>query len=80
MTSEQLVMYVQNTGSMYEGNCQMAKQHRDFTAWYARALRGLKLMRKEYHEPNEGMSEAELQEAARQLKTYYEEHIKEMVK
>lgn len=78
MTIDNLVLYVKNTGEMYKGNCALAQTNVSFDTWYRQAHNGLLRYRRECREPNEGMSEADLQEAARQLKAYYEAHVKEL--
>lgn len=78
MTSDQLVMYVTNTGSMYATNCNMARCKASFQQRYDRTARALSAYRREFKEPYEGMSDDELQDTARALKAHYEQHVREV--
>ena len=77
MTSEQLFNYITTTEEMYRGNCERAKARASFDRWYDRTVYGLKRFRAETNEKHEGLSEQELQDTARSLRSYYLSHIAE---
>ena len=77
MQVQSLVLYATNTGEFYRTNCKMAHDNASFQEWYNRTKRFLRRYKTEMREPNEGMSEEEIQAATREIKAYYARHIAE---
>jgi hypothetical protein len=70
--------YAINTGKFYQQHCEMAREGATHRVWALHVrVNVLPLYRKEHHEPYEGMSIAEADLCATELKAYYEQHLAE---
>ena len=70
--------YAINTGSLYPQHCEMAREGADPRVWELHVrVNVLPLYRVELHERYEGMSLAELDLVAKELRDYYINHLNE---
>jgi hypothetical protein len=78
MRVEDLKTFAINTAKFYAQHCDMAEQIASHRIWALHVrVNVLPLYRREFHEPYEGMTVAELDEVATELQHYYSQHIGE---
>jgi hypothetical protein len=78
MTPRVLFDYAVNTGEFYRQHCEMAREGASARVWQLHVrVNLLPSLRKQTHEPYEGMSRAELDEVASELSTYDRNHLDE---
>lgn len=78
MTVNDLVLFAQNTASLYPLHREMVEKGVIWRLWFNHVkFQVIPLYRKEMNEPFDGMSLDNLGEVADKLRCYYNQHVKE---
>jgi hypothetical protein len=78
MRVQELKDYAINTGKFYNQHCEMAREGATHRVWELHVRANILLdYRREFREPYEGLSTAELSTVATELQRYYINHLDE---